>query len=202
MKKDTTAKNKPKPTARQGLGRTGERLAAEALISKGYHILERNFRCRQGEIDLVAEDEQDLIFVEVKARRGVSFGLPEDALTIYKRGINSCPKSKTMLDNSVFAALVGSGLPKFLPHIGKLFPQELPSRRSGLELHLDRPAIAPPLCVPAHLQAGLACHQRGVPPAGYSQVTSSHSGRVPIAADRLRWALPMQLVEKAVMHVH
>jgi putative endonuclease len=85
LKKDTTAKNKPKPTARQGLGRTGERLAAEALMSKGYHILERNFRCRQGEIDLVAEDEQDLIFVEVKARRGVSFGLPEDAITIYKR---------------------------------------------------------------------------------------------------------------------
>ena len=84
MKKDTTTKNKPKPTARQGLGRTGERLAAEALMSKGYHILERNFRCRQGEIYLVAEDEQDLIFVEVKARRGVSFGLPEDALTIYK----------------------------------------------------------------------------------------------------------------------
>ena len=49
-------------------------------MSKGYRILERNFRCRQGEIDLVAEDEQDLIFVEVKARRGVSFGLPEDAV--------------------------------------------------------------------------------------------------------------------------
>jgi putative endonuclease len=85
LKKNTTAKNKPKPTVRQGLGRTGERLAAEALMSEGYHILERNFRCRQGEVDLVAEDEQDLIFAEVKARRGVSFGLPEDALTIYKR---------------------------------------------------------------------------------------------------------------------
>jgi putative endonuclease len=54
-------------------------------MSEGYRILERNFRCRQGEIDLVAEDEHDLIFVEVKARRGVSFGLPEDALTIRKR---------------------------------------------------------------------------------------------------------------------
>jgi len=78
-------KSQLKPTARQGLGRTGERLAAEALMSKGYRILERNFRCRQGEIDLVAEDEQDIIFVEVKARRGVSFGLPEDALTMRKR---------------------------------------------------------------------------------------------------------------------
>ena len=54
-------------------------------MSKGYRILERNFRCRQGEIDLVAEDEQDIIFVEVKTRRGVSFGLPEDAVTIRKR---------------------------------------------------------------------------------------------------------------------
>ena len=78
-------KSQLKPTARQGLGRTGERLAAETLMSKGYRILERNFRCRQGEIDLVAEDEQDIIFVEVKARRGVSFGLPEDALTMRKR---------------------------------------------------------------------------------------------------------------------
>lgn len=85
MKKDTTIKNRPKPTARQGLGRTGERLAAEALLSKGYCILERNFRCRQGEIDIVAEDEQDIIFVEVKARRGVSYGLPEDAVTMRKR---------------------------------------------------------------------------------------------------------------------
>jgi putative endonuclease len=85
LKKDTIFKGRSNPTARQGLGRTGERLAAEALMSEGYRILERNFRCRQGEIDLVAEDEHDLIFVEVKARRGVSFGLPEDALTMRKR---------------------------------------------------------------------------------------------------------------------
>lgn len=85
MKKDTTVHNHPEATARQGLGRTGERLAAEALMSKGYRILERNFRCRHGEIDLVAEDEYDLIFVEVKARRGISFGLPEDALTWRKQ---------------------------------------------------------------------------------------------------------------------
>src|SRR6516225_7420363 len=79
-------KNSQKPrAARQGLGRTGERLAAERLINRGYHILERNFRCRYGEIDLVAEDEHDLVFVEVKTRRGTSYGLPEDALTFFKR---------------------------------------------------------------------------------------------------------------------
>jgi putative endonuclease len=83
---DNTA-NKPKPIkgARQGLGRTGERLAAEALISQGYRILERNFRCRYGEIDLVAEDGQDLVFVEVKTRRGSAHGFPEEAITARKQ---------------------------------------------------------------------------------------------------------------------
>jgi putative endonuclease len=85
LKKDTAGTHKPVQAARQGLGRTGERLAADALMNKGYRILERNFRCRHGEIDLVAEDEHDLIFVEVKARRGTSYGLPEDALTFFKR---------------------------------------------------------------------------------------------------------------------
>ncbi len=49
--------------ARQGLGRTGERLAAEALVGRGCRIRERNFRCTYGEVDLVAEDEDDIIFV-------------------------------------------------------------------------------------------------------------------------------------------
>jgi putative endonuclease len=71
--------------ARQGLGRTGERLAAGELLRQGYHVLEQNFRCSYGEIDLVAEDEQDLIFVEVKTRRGSAFGLPEEAVTLRKQ---------------------------------------------------------------------------------------------------------------------
>ncbi|WP_201362122.1 YraN family protein [Dictyobacter formicarum] len=66
--------------ARQGLGRTGERLAAERLQQSGYVILERNFRCRYGEIDLVAEHGSDLVFIEVKTRRGLSHGLPEEAV--------------------------------------------------------------------------------------------------------------------------
>ena len=71
--------------ARQGLGRLGERLATEKLISVGYRILEPNFRCRYGEIDIVAEDEQDLVFVEVKTRRGQAYGRPEDAVTVQKQ---------------------------------------------------------------------------------------------------------------------
>lgn len=82
---------KPVYAARQGLGRTGERLAAEKLVSCGYRILERNFRCRYGEIDIVAEDANDardtndLVFVEVKTRRGDAFGRPEDAVTKRKQ---------------------------------------------------------------------------------------------------------------------
>jgi len=71
--------------AHQGLGRTGERLAAEELTRQGYTIIERNFRCRHGEIDLIAEDVHDLIFVEVKTRRGNAYGLPEEAVTPRKQ---------------------------------------------------------------------------------------------------------------------
>ena len=71
--------------ARQGLGRTGERLAAESLERQGYRILERNFRCRYGEIDLVAEHEGDLVFVEVKTRRGTAYGRPEEAVNLRKQ---------------------------------------------------------------------------------------------------------------------
>ena len=79
---DTTHKN---TATRQELGRLGERLAAEHLFKLGYCILERNFRCSYGEIDLVAEDAHDLIFVEVKTRRGNAYGLPEEAVTARKQ---------------------------------------------------------------------------------------------------------------------
>lgn len=71
--------------ARQGLGRLGERLAAEKLSDAGYQILERNFRCRYGEIDIIARDGEDLVFVEVKTRRGNAYGLPEEAVTWRKQ---------------------------------------------------------------------------------------------------------------------
>ncbi len=79
------SKSTKKQAARQGLGRTGERLAAERLVVSGYRILERNFRCCYGEIDLVAEHEADLVFVEVKTRRGAAYGLPEEAVTAHKQ---------------------------------------------------------------------------------------------------------------------
>ncbi len=59
---------------RQALGRTGEDLAAARLESLGYRILERNFRCPLGEIDLVAEEAGCLVFVEIKTRQGGGTG--------------------------------------------------------------------------------------------------------------------------------
>ncbi len=82
---DTISTSKPIKGARQGLGRTGERLAAEELTRQGYRFIERNFRCCHGEIDLIAEDANDLIFIEVKTRRGNAYGLPEEAVTPRKQ---------------------------------------------------------------------------------------------------------------------
>ncbi len=69
---------------RQLLGRQGERLAAEHLERLGYRILARRHRTRFGEIDLIAADEETLVFCEVKTRRQGS-GTPWDALTSAKQ---------------------------------------------------------------------------------------------------------------------
>lgn len=63
------------------LGRTGEQLAAEHLTAAGYTILERNWRCVIGEIDIVAQQGGTTVVVEVKTRSGVGFGHPLDAVT-------------------------------------------------------------------------------------------------------------------------
>ncbi len=70
---------------RLNLGRLGERLAQQKLTAGGYAILARNYRCRAGEIDLVARQGETVVFVEVRTRRGIAFGLPEASLTPRKR---------------------------------------------------------------------------------------------------------------------
>lgn len=67
------------------LGAAGEEAAARFLAAKGYLILTRGYRKRGGEIDLIARDGQYLVFVEVKSRRGASFGRPAEAVTPYKQ---------------------------------------------------------------------------------------------------------------------
>ena len=65
-------------------GDQGEELACKFLKREGFKILERNFRIRGGEIDIVAKDHDELIFVEVKTRYSHEFGLPTEALTPWK----------------------------------------------------------------------------------------------------------------------
>jgi putative endonuclease len=70
---------------RQKCGKAGEDLAAHFLEKSGLKILERNFRFERGEIDLIAEEGEELVFIEVKARRSNVFGAPEDAVTEKKQ---------------------------------------------------------------------------------------------------------------------
>jgi putative endonuclease len=63
------------------VGRYGERVAARHLESVGMVILDRNWRCAFGEIDLVAQDQETLVVCEVKTRRSVSCGVPAEAVT-------------------------------------------------------------------------------------------------------------------------
>ncbi|MDO8573507.1 MAG: YraN family protein [Candidatus Daviesbacteria bacterium] len=68
------------------VGFLAENLAVEALKKKGYEILEQNFSNKFGEIDIIANDKGILVFVEVKAKKGVDFGLPEEMINAYKLG--------------------------------------------------------------------------------------------------------------------
>lgn len=65
---------------KDAVGRYGEQLAADHLAAAGLVVLDRNWRCRDGELDIVARDGDDLVFVEVKTRSSLSFGTPAEAV--------------------------------------------------------------------------------------------------------------------------
>jgi putative endonuclease len=69
---------------RQELGRDGEDAAAGYLAQRGMQVVSRNWRCRYGEIDIIARDGTVLVFCEVKTRRGTGFGVPLEAITAAK----------------------------------------------------------------------------------------------------------------------
>ena len=69
---------------RKKLGEIGEALACKCLMRHGYIILEKNYSTLIGEIDIVAEDGKILVFVEVKMRRSIAYGLPEEAINSKK----------------------------------------------------------------------------------------------------------------------
>jgi putative endonuclease len=71
--------------SRKNFGDSAERVAAMHLEKRGCKIIARNVRTRAGEIDLITQDPEGLAFVEVKARRGTTFGAPEEAITPRKQ---------------------------------------------------------------------------------------------------------------------
>ena len=70
--------------AKDLLGRAGEELAAEYFAAAGYAVLERNWRCRQGELDLVVSDGNTVVVVEVKTRSSLDYGHPFEAVSSAK----------------------------------------------------------------------------------------------------------------------
>ena len=73
-------------TPRRKFGDMGERIAEDFLVNKGYSVLDRNYKKRYGEIDLIAKDGKDLVFVEVKTRsnRNIQNFLPEQSVNRLK----------------------------------------------------------------------------------------------------------------------
>jgi putative endonuclease len=67
------------------LGRQGEQLAVDHLQRAGLRILDRNWRCAEGEVDIVAAERRTLVICEVKTRSGVRYGTPLEAITRQKR---------------------------------------------------------------------------------------------------------------------
>ena len=69
----------------KSLGARGEEIAAVFLTGRKFVILERNFRCKGGEVDIVAREGKTFVFVEVKTRRTLSFGPPQASVTPFKQ---------------------------------------------------------------------------------------------------------------------
>jgi putative endonuclease len=65
---------------KDAVGRYGEQLATETLLADGFTVLERNWRCSDGELDIVAVEDRTLVFVEVKTRSTTAFGDPAEAI--------------------------------------------------------------------------------------------------------------------------
>ncbi|MEU7767714.1 YraN family protein [Nocardia sp. NPDC049190] len=72
-------------TDKQALGAHGEELAAQFLCAAGMEIVARNWRCRYGELDLIARDRDVTAFVEVKTRSGLGYGIPAESVTFTKQ---------------------------------------------------------------------------------------------------------------------
>ena len=70
---------------RRDLGILGEKLARDFLEKNGYRIIETNYRCPEGEIDIIAQQQDTLVFIEVRTKKSRQFGSPEESITAVKK---------------------------------------------------------------------------------------------------------------------
>jgi len=112
--------------AKDVLGRRGEDLAVDYLRRHGYRLLQRNWRCRQGEIDVIAARGDETVFVEVKTRTSTGYGHPFEAITASKlarlRRLAAawCAESDTPVGRiriDAIAVLAPQGVPASIEHL-------------------------------------------------------------------------------------
>lgn len=70
---------------RHETGKIGEEIAVKYLQKKGYQIIQRNFECHQGEIDIIAKEKEEYVFIEVKTRTNIKYGKPKEAVNTVKK---------------------------------------------------------------------------------------------------------------------
>jgi putative endonuclease len=85
----------------QKQGQEGEVLAKNYLLKQGYEILERNWRCKKYEIDIIAKKGETMVFVEVKTRKNTTFGEPELFVTRQKQGFVIAAANQYLKDNNI-----------------------------------------------------------------------------------------------------
>lgn len=84
------------------IGKLGEELATKYLIEQGYEIIEKNFECKIGEIDIIAKDKDEIVFIEVKSRKVLVYGDPVDAVdTIKKKHIYRTAQYFLLIHNAL-----------------------------------------------------------------------------------------------------
>ncbi|MBI4268555.1 YraN family protein [Candidatus Uhrbacteria bacterium] len=119
--------------AKHATGARGEDLACSFLVQNGMKIITRNYRIRGGEIDIIAHDGRELVFVEVKARRSLRFGYPEESVTRAKmvrlcRAIRSYLSSRSAAEPYRFDVIAIEESSSGVPAIRHIKNCELPDR--------------------------------------------------------------------------
>lgn len=116
--------------AKDDLGRRGEDLAAQFLADAGYTVIDRNWRCARGEIDLVARDGNDTVFVEVKTRSSTAFGHPFEAITAQKLArlkrlanawCDAHPYRRGVIRIDAISVIASAGRAPLIEHLRRVF---------------------------------------------------------------------------------